>query len=188
MQQRSSVEQKPLAEVLVEGELSPFEHEALVSLLKKHFRLDQPRYSDPSDESVGTHLSIVFHHSYDRSFYNDIIREGWRDLKGLFKQISYRRGRLGAGFTLSFIDQKIRLDFVLGVLSDEVLVSAMDQLAHLTGIVGQMLEPDRVQEALGQIEVSFDRKADRWQGFRGFGLKDQKEYMFDETLFRWKPR
>jgi hypothetical protein len=30
---------KPFAEILVEGELSPFEHEALYKLLKKHFRL-----------------------------------------------------------------------------------------------------------------------------------------------------
>ncbi len=33
---------RPVAEVLVEGELSPFEHEALYQLLKKHFRLEQP--------------------------------------------------------------------------------------------------------------------------------------------------
>jgi hypothetical protein len=33
---------KPRAEVLVEGELSPFEDEALYKLLKKHFRLGQP--------------------------------------------------------------------------------------------------------------------------------------------------
>jgi len=32
---------KPVAEVLVEGELSLFEHETLYNL-KKHFRLEQP--------------------------------------------------------------------------------------------------------------------------------------------------
>ncbi len=32
---------KPIAEFLVEGELSPFEHEASYKLLKKHFRLER---------------------------------------------------------------------------------------------------------------------------------------------------
>ncbi len=44
---------KPRAEILVEGEWSPFEHEALYRLLKKHFRLEQPSYSDLLDGSIG---------------------------------------------------------------------------------------------------------------------------------------
>jgi hypothetical protein len=45
---------RPVVEVLVEGELSPFEHEALYKLLKKHFRLEQPVYSELLDETIGT--------------------------------------------------------------------------------------------------------------------------------------
>jgi hypothetical protein len=41
-------------------------------------------------------------------------------------------------------------------------------------------------EPLGQVETSYDRRSDRWQGFRGVGLTDKKEYVFDESLFRWK--
>jgi hypothetical protein len=41
-------------------------------------------------------------------------------------------------------------------------------------------------EPLGQIETSYDERTDRWQGFRGVGLTDKKEYVFDESLFRWK--
>jgi hypothetical protein len=41
-------------------------------------------------------------------------------------------------------------------------------------------------EPLGQVEAWYDRKSDRWQGFRGIGLTDKKEYVFDESLFRWK--
>ena len=47
----------------LEGELSPFEHEALYKLLKKHFRLGQP-YSEPLEETVGTRVNIIFHHPY----------------------------------------------------------------------------------------------------------------------------
>jgi hypothetical protein len=52
------VADKPVAEILVEGELSPFEHEALFRLLKKHFRPDQRRlgpawYSGVAKKNVG---------------------------------------------------------------------------------------------------------------------------------------
>ena len=177
---------KPAAEVLIEGELSPFEHEALYKLLKKHFRLEQPVYSDLLDETVGTRVKIVFHHPYDRSFFTAILQDDWRGLKDLFKQIRYRRGRLGAEFNLTFIDQKMRLVFSLGLLGDEELGSAMDQIGHLTGIVGQMLRPETMIEPLEKIETSFDRSTDRWQDFRGVGLNDRRGYVFDELTFRWK--
>src|SRR5437879_6161015 len=151
---------KPTAEILVEGELSPFEHEALYKLLKKHFRLEQPSYSDLLDETVGTRVNLIFHHPYDRKFFTDILRDDWRGLKELFKQIRYRRGRLGAGFTLTFVDQKLRLVFSLGLLGGEELGSAMDQIAHLTGIVAQMMRPATMGEALEMVEPSCDRKMD----------------------------
>ena len=177
---------KPLAEILVDGELSPFEHEALYKLLKKHFRLEQPVYSDLLDEDIGTRVNIVFHHPYDRVFFTDILQHDWRGLKELFKQIRYRRGRLGAAFTLTFADEKIRLIFSLGLLGDEALGSAMDQIAHLTGIVGQMMRPELMVEPLERVETSYDTKTDRWQGFRGVGLTHKKEYVFDESVFQWK--
>jgi len=177
---------KPIAEIMVEGELSPFEHEALYKLLKKHFQLEQPSYSELLDETIGTRVNIVFHHPYERSFFTDIFQDDWRGLKDLFKQIRYRRGRLGAGFTLTFIDQKVRLVFSLGLLGEEELGSAMDQIAHLTSIVAQMMRPETMVEALERVETSYDGKTDRWQNFRGVGLTDKKEYVFHESLFRWK--
>ena len=177
---------RPIAEIFVEGELSPFEHEALYKLLKKHFRLEQPSYSELLDETIGTRVNIIFHHPYERSFFTDIFQEDWRDFKDLFKQIRYRRGRLGAAFTLTFADEKIRLTFSSGLLGDEELGSAMDQIAHLTSIVGQMMRPEKMAEPLERVETSYDRKTDRWQGFRGVGLTDKKEYVFDESLFRWR--
>ncbi len=176
----------PVAEVLVEGELSPFEHEALYKLLKKHFRLEQPGYSELLDETIGTRVNITFHHPYDRRFFMGVLQGDWRGLKDLLRQIRYRRGRLGAAFTLTFTDEKIRLVFSSGVLGDEELGSAMDQIAHLTGVVGQILRPETMIEPLEQVETWYDRKTDRWQGFRGVGLINKKQYVFDETLFRWK--
>src|SRR5207244_7498939 len=169
---------KPTAEILVEGELSPFEHEALYKLLKKHFRLEQPSYSDLLDETIGTRVNIVFHHPYERSFFTDIFQDDWRGLKDLFKQIRYRRGRLGAAFTLTFIDQKVRLVFSVGLLGEEELGSAMDQIAHLTGIVAQMMRPETRVEALEGVETSYDRKSDRLQGFRVVGLSVRREHVF----------
>ena len=177
---------RPIAEILVAGELSPFEHEALYKLLKKHFRLEQPSYSELLDETIGTRVNIVFHHPYERGFFTSVFQENWRDLKDLFKQIRYRRGRAGAAFTLTFLDEKIRLVFSSGLLRDEELGSAMDQIGHLTGIFGQMMRPETMAEPLERVETSYDRKTDRWQGFRAVGLTDKKEYVFDETLFRWK--
>jgi hypothetical protein len=71
-------------------------------------------------------------------------------------------------------------------VGDEELGSAMDQIGHLTGIVGQMMRPETMVERLEWVETSYDRKSDRWQGFRGLGLSDKKEYVFDESLFLWK--
>jgi hypothetical protein len=180
--------EKVVAEVLVEGELSPFEHEALYGLLKKHFRLEQPVYSELLDETIGTRVNIIFHHPYDRKFFTDIFRDDWRGLKELFKQIRYRRGRLGAAFTLTFADEKVRLVFSLGLLGEEELRSAMDQIAHLTGIVGQMIHPETMVEPLDHVETSYDGRTDRWQSFRGIGMNDRREYVFDESSFRWKTR
>lgn len=126
---------KPVAEVLVEGELSPFEHEALYRLLKKHFRLDQPVYSELQDETVGTHVNIIFHHPYSKHFFADTLQGDWRGLKELFMQIKYRRGRLGAVFTLTFVEKKIRLAFSTGLLEEDEIGSAMDQIGHLTGVM-----------------------------------------------------
>ncbi len=177
---------KPVAEVLVEGELSPFEHEALFKLLKKRFQVAQPSYVDLLDETVGTRVNVVFHHSYLKSFFTDTIQDDWRGLKELFKQIRYRRGRLGAAFTLTFVDQKIRLVFSIGLLGDEELGSAMDQLGHLTGIMGQMMRPEVTLGPLERVETSFNGKTDTWEGFRGIGSTDKTEYVFDESAFRWK--
>jgi hypothetical protein len=175
---------RPVAEILVEGELSPFEHEALYKLLKKHFQLEQPIYSELLDETIGTRVSIVFHHPYERNFFTNLFQKDWRGLKELLKQIRYRRGRLGAAFRLTFDDQKTRLVFSLGLLGDEELGSALDQLSHLTGIVGMMMRPDIIVDAIERVETTYDRKTDRWQDFRG-SVKD-REYVFDESTFRWK--
>ena len=173
-----------MAEIQVEGELSPFEHEALFQLLRKHFRVEHPEYRELEDETVGTRVSILFHHTYNREFFTLVIQNDWRQLKELFKQISYRRGRLGASFNLSFSNDHYRLTFSTGVLQDQELGSAMDQLAHLTGVVGQMLRPETMSERLETIRASFDQKSDRWQDFRATGPTDKK-YFFDETMFRW---
>jgi hypothetical protein len=177
---------KPAAEILVEGELSPFEHEALYQLLRKHFRLEHPVYKELEDETIGTRVNLIFHHSYNREFFTDVFQNGWRALKDLFKQISYRRGRLGASFNLSFSDQRFRLTFSTGQLDDQALGSAMDQLAHLTAVIGQMFRPETMGEPLGQVDARYDKRSDRWQDFHGVGLTDNREYVFDESTFRWK--
>jgi len=60
--------EKPLAEVVVEGELSPFEHEALYRLLRKSFKVEQPSYRELSDEDLATRVNVVFHHPYSPMF------------------------------------------------------------------------------------------------------------------------
>lgn len=172
----------------MEGELSPFEHEALYKLLKKHFQTEQPTYSELQDETISTRVNIIFHHSYDREFFAEILKEDWRRLKELFQQISHRRAAPGAGFTLTFTDMKIRLFFVFGTLGGESLGSAMDQMAHLTGVIGQMILPERTVEPLGLIEVLYNPWNDMWQVQRGVGLADKKEYVFDQASFHWKTR
>ena len=182
-----SSQSKPSAEIIVEGELSPFEHEALYQLLRKHFLVKQPEYRELEDETVSTRVSIIFHHSYYHSFFSEIIKDDWRNLKDLFKQISHRRREPGAGFTICFLDKRVaRLIFSLGTLTDDSLESAVDQIAHLPAIIGQIINPDKMGEPLEQVVAFFDPGSDRWYEFRGIDPTGEKEYVFDETSFQWK--
>jgi hypothetical protein len=177
---------KPRAEVLVEGELSPFEHEALYQILKKKFLVDQPGYTELPDEDLATRVNIVFHHAYSPELFTTVLQESWRDLKELFKQVRHRRGKIGAAFNFTFAGNDTRLVFRSGPLDYEAIGSALDQIGHLTSIIRQMLRPGAMSEPLGLIECSFDKVSDRWHGFLGFSTTDQRRvYSFDEADFKW---
>src|SRR5690242_17601026 len=181
-----TVSEKPLADVLVEGELSPFEHEALYRILRKGFRLEQPSYTQLVDEDLATRINVTFHYPYVTTIFTDVLRENWRDLKELLRQVRYRRGRAGAAFTLTFIGDGRRLVFKSGVLEEKELSSALDQIGHLTGILGQMLRPETMEKPLELVEAHYDNTSDRWHGFKGFSSPDRIEsYVFDESVFRW---
>jgi hypothetical protein len=181
-----TIPEKPLAEVLVEGELSPFEHEALYRILRKGFRLEHPAYTELWDEDLATRINVTFHYPYVTTIFTDVLQENWRDLKELLRQVRYRRGRAGAAFTFTFIGEKNRLVFRSGSLEDRELSSALDQIGHLTGILGQMLRPETMEKPLELVEAAYDKKSDRWHEFKGSGSSDQNEsYVFDESIFRW---
>ena len=181
-----TVPEKPLAEVLVEGELSPFEHEALYRILRKGFRLEHPSYTELVDEDLATRVNITFHFPYVPTIFTDVLQENWRDLKELLRQIRYRRGKAGAAVTFTFISDNQRLVFKSGVLEEKELSSALDQIGHLTGILGQMLRPDTMDRPLDIVEAEYDKGSDRWHRFRGFDSSDPAErYVFDESVFRW---
>jgi len=177
---------KPFAEVLVEGELSPFEHETLYRILRKSFRIEHPSYTELSDEDLATRVNLTFHYPYVTTIFTDVLRENWRDLKELLRQVRYRRGRAGAAVTFTFIGEKNRLVFKSGVLEEKELSSAMDQIGHLTGILGQMLRPETMEKPLELVEAAYDKRSDRWHEFKGFSSTVRDEsYVFDESVFRW---
>jgi len=70
-----TVPEKPLAEVLVEGELSPFEHEALYRILRKSFRLEHPSYAELVDDDLATRVNVTFHYPYVTTIFTDGRRE-----------------------------------------------------------------------------------------------------------------
>ena len=177
---------KPRAEVLIEGELSPFEHEALYQILRKKFQIEQPSYVDLPDEDLATRVNIIFHHAYSNELFTTVMQESWRDLKELFREVRHRRGRAGAAFNITFAGKDNRLVFRSGTLDSEATSSALDQIGHLTAIVRQMVRAEALSEPLGIIECSFDRVSDRWHGFQGFSATDEKRvYVFDEADFKW---
>ena len=181
-----TIPEKPLAEVLVEGELSPFEHETLYRILRKGFRLEHPSYTELLDEDLATRINITFHHPYAVTIFTDVLQENWRVLKELLRQIRYRRGKAGAAVTMSFIGEKNTLMFKSGILEEKELSSALDQIGHLTGILGQMLRPETMDKPLMLVEAIYDKKSDRWHEFKGFTLTGRNEgYVFDESVFRW---
>jgi hypothetical protein len=177
---------KPLAEVLVEGELSPFEHEALYRIMRKSFRLEQPSYASLIDEDLATQVNVTFHHPYETTLFTNVLKENWRDLKELLRQVRYRRGKAGAAVTFTFIGDGRRLVFRSGDLEEKELSSALDQIGHLTGILAQMLRPGTMEKSLELVEAHYDKKSDRWHEFKGFGSSDRTDsYVFDESVFRW---
>lgn len=181
-----TVPEKPLAEVLVEGELSPFEHEALYRILKKGFKLEHPSYTGILDEDLATRINVIFHYPYVTTIFTDVLRENWRDLKELLRQVRYRRGKAGAAVTFTFIGDNRRLVFKSGILEEKELSSALDQIGHLTGILGQMLRPETMEKPLELVEAVYDKGSDRWHGFKAFDSSDRSEsYDFDESVFRW---
>jgi hypothetical protein len=177
---------KPGAEVLVEGELSPFEHEALFQLLKKRFTVSEPSYVELPDENIVTRVTITFEHPYNSSFFTDVFQEGWRDLKGILKEIRHRRGGAGAAFNLVFLDEGTRLVFKLGLLAGEEMVSGIDQIGHLTGIVKRIAESWNMNEPLVRMECVFDGTSDRWQDYRGYVRSDKQVYRFEDASFTWR--
>src|SRR5438445_11104063 len=104
-----TIPEKPLAEVLVEGELSPFEHETLYRILRKGFRLEHPSYTELLDEDLATRINITLHHRYASTIFTDVLRENWRLLKELLSQVRYRSEKAGAAVTLSLIGEENEL-------------------------------------------------------------------------------
>ena len=179
---------KPTVEVLVEGELSPFEHEALYQLLKKTFTLEHPSYVELSDEDLATRVNIIFHHPYTNELFTSVLQESWRELKEILRQVRHRRGRAGAAFNLIFVNGESRLVFRFGRLEQDALSSAIEQVGYLTGIVQQMMRPETMKDPLGLVECSFDPRTDRWRGFRGFSISNEKKaYSFDDSTLQWTP-
>ncbi len=87
---------------------------------------------------------------------------------------------------MSFLGEKNKLVFKSGVLEEKELSSALDQIGHLTGILGQMLRPETMDKPLELVEAVYDKKSDRWHEFKGFTSTGRNEsYVFDESVFRW---
>ncbi len=174
---------RPGAEVLVEGELSPFEHERIFQILKKRFTVSQPSYVELSDENLATRINITFRHQYDSSFFTQVFREGWRDLKGILKEVRHRRGGAGAAFVLVFAHDSTKLVFKIGLLDSDQVSSALDQIGHLTSIVKKIADSWTAKEPLGVFECIFDGRTDRWHEFRDHGFSGQPSLRFDEEKF-----
>lgn len=170
----------------MEGELSPFEDETLYRILRNSFRVEHPSYTSLDDESLATRVNVTFHGPYENSIFTGVLQENWRDLKELFKQVTHRRGRAGAAFTIKFVSTQGDVLFKSGTLNERELASALDQIGHLTAIIGQMQRAKSAKNPIVGIEAGFDPKSDRWQGFQGSDSAGDK-YVFDESQFQWVP-
>jgi hypothetical protein len=176
---------KPSAEVLVEGELSPFEHERIFQILKKRFTVSQPKYVELPDEDLATRITVTFRHRYDSSFFTQVFMGGWRDLKDILKEVRHRRGGAGAAFNLVFADDSTKLVFKIGLLDSDQVSSALDQIGHLTSIVKKIADSWSAEEPLAVFECIFDGPTDRWHEFRGHGFSGQSSLRFDDEKSVW---
>jgi hypothetical protein len=180
-----AMQEKPVVEILVEGELSPFEHEALYRLFRKKFKLEHPRYMDLPDEDLTTRVNITFHHPYTNELFANLLQEDWRELKEILKNIRHRRGGAGAAFNITFREGKKQLVFKTGRLEENEVKSAIEQIGYLTSIVRQMTRPETMKHSLDLVECTFDPATDRWHEFKGANNSDRTAWRFDETRFQW---
>lgn len=177
-------EKKPSVDIVVEGELSPFEDETLYRILRKGFTLEHPSYLPLNDENLATRVNVTFRYPYENQIFTKILQENWRDLKDLFKQIAHRRGKAGAAFTITFGSSGKEVVFLTGTLSEAELPSALDQIGHLTAIIGQVLRAETMEQPIVKVEASYDRTSDRWHNFKGVSSSGDK-FVFSESTFRW---
>ena len=154
-------------------------------MLRKKFTVNQPSYVELPDENLAVRVNIILHHSYSRELFTQVLEKDWREIKHLLREVAHRRGRAGAAFNLTFVDRETRLVFRSGLLNEDETSSALDQVAHLTGIINR-IRSDSSTEPLGLIECSFDGKSDRWQDFHGFTHSSEKTaFIFDDSNFKW---
>ena len=158
-------------------------------MLKRGFTVEPPSYTPFAygEEDLATRINITFHYPYNQDFFTRHLRENWRELKDLIKEVRYRRGRAGAAFTFTFVQEGFSLVFRSGEVNDDEISSAMDQIGHLTGIISRMLKAETVPETLVKIECGFDKLTDRWDQFRATNSAESNVYEFDEESSNWKP-
>jgi hypothetical protein len=132
-------------------------------------------------------INLTFHYPYNNGFFIEVLGGNWRDLKALLKQIQYRRGKAGAAFKLRFIGDEKELTFNPGTLDEDAVSSAIDQIGHLTGIIGQIMGSQAAGNPVRFVEAFFDKGSDRWNKFTGLSMNKNQEFTFDEKSFRWVP-
>ncbi|HZD12664.1 MAG TPA: hypothetical protein VE177_04005 [Candidatus Binatus sp.] len=182
--------EKPLAEILVEGELSAFEEEALYNLLRRRFKVDPPSFIQfpYGMEDYTTRLNVTFHYPYIQEFFSKHLQENWREFKDLVKNLRYRRGNAGAAFVLTFAedDQGFSLVFHSGDLDHNQMSSALDQVGYLTGLLrADVLKPGTLPANVRKVECYFDKVSDRWSRFQGTDEDGTRTYLFNEDSSAW---
>lgn len=147
------------AEVLVKGDISPFEQEALYNHCLRIFTLiNWDNESLDYDNDYVTEINFIINTDFSSQFFENITEKNWNELLNLLKDMRSRRGSHSAHVHLRFngVNSKINIHCIS--LSKDGFINSLDSIKSIIIGLNLVSNDNLIQEK----NYSFDEKSMLW--------------------------